>query len=69
MPDGAKFDGVVSLREALLKNGDLVTMTLTEKLLTYALGRGLEVYARQPSARSLGMPVTIIVSRRSSLVS
>jgi hypothetical protein len=44
MPDGTKFDGVVGLRQALLKRGDLVVMTLTEKLLTYALGRGLEVH-------------------------
>jgi mono/diheme cytochrome c family protein len=44
MPDGTKFDGVVGLREVLLKNGDLVVGTLTEKLMIYALGRGLEVY-------------------------
>jgi hypothetical protein len=44
MPDGTKFDGVVGLREVLLKNGDLVVGTLTEKLMIYALGRGLEDY-------------------------
>ena len=44
MPDGTKFEGVVGLREVLLKNGDLVVATLTEKLMIYALGRGLEVY-------------------------
>jgi hypothetical protein len=30
------------LREALLKQPDLFISTVTEKLLTYALGRGLE---------------------------
>ncbi len=40
MPDGAEFDGVDGLREALLSS-DLFLTRLTEKLLTYALGRGL----------------------------
>jgi mono/diheme cytochrome c family protein len=44
LPDGTKFDGVVGLRRALLKNENLIVTTLTEKLLTYALGRGLEYY-------------------------
>jgi len=44
LPDGVKFDGVVGLRQALLRNGDLFVTAMTEKLLTYALGRGLEYY-------------------------
>jgi len=42
-PDGARFEGPTGLRDALLKS-DRFTATLTEKLLTYALGRGLEYY-------------------------
>jgi hypothetical protein len=39
--DGTKIADAVGLREALLKRGDLFVQTLTEKLLIYALGRGL----------------------------
>ena len=44
LADGTKIDGVVGLREALLKHTDYFVGTLTEKLLTYALGRPLEYY-------------------------
>jgi len=40
--DGSEFDGVAGLEEVLLKRPELFVTTLTEKLLTYALGRGLE---------------------------
>ena len=42
LPDGSKFDGAAGLKKALLSNPDLFFTTFTEKLLTYALGRGLE---------------------------
>jgi hypothetical protein len=42
LSDGTKIDGVVGLRQALLKRPDAFVTTATEKLLTYALGRGLE---------------------------
>ena len=44
LADGTKIDGVVGLREALLKHPDYFVGTLTEKMLTYALGRPLEYY-------------------------
>ena len=44
MPDGSPFDGVVGLREALLERSDVFVATLVEKMLVYALGRGLEFY-------------------------
>ena len=40
--DGSEFDGVTGLEDVLLKRPELFVTTLTEKLLTYALGRGLE---------------------------
>jgi hypothetical protein len=44
LPDGTKFNGPVEFRKALLnRRVDFVT-NLAEKLLTYALGRGLEYY-------------------------
>jgi mono/diheme cytochrome c family protein len=39
--DGTKVNGPVELRRALLKQPEIFVGTLTEKLLTYALGRGL----------------------------
>jgi mono/diheme cytochrome c family protein len=42
LPDGTKFDGPVELKKVLLKHSDEFLTTMTEKMLTYALGRGLE---------------------------
>jgi hypothetical protein len=44
LPDGSRFEGVTGLERALLKRPELFVGTLTEKLLTYALGRGVETY-------------------------
>jgi hypothetical protein len=44
LPDGAKFDGVSGLQQSLLARPDVFAGTFTEKLLTYALGRGVEYY-------------------------
>jgi len=44
LPDGSQFGGVSGLRQALLSRPELFVTTLTEKLLTYGLGRGLESY-------------------------
>jgi hypothetical protein len=37
-------DGVVALRNALVTRSDIFVQTLTEKLMIYALGRGLQHY-------------------------
>ncbi len=42
MIDGTKVDGVVGLRGMLVKYQDQFLRVATEKLLTYALGRGVE---------------------------
>jgi hypothetical protein len=42
--DGTKVDGPVALRKAILSRPDIFAGTMTEKMLTYALGRGLEYY-------------------------
>ena len=44
LPDGTVFDGPTQLRQVLLSHSDEFLTTMTEKLLTYALGRGLEAY-------------------------
>jgi hypothetical protein len=40
--DGTKVDGVASLRGVLVRYSDQFLRVATEKLLTYALGRGVE---------------------------
>jgi mono/diheme cytochrome c family protein len=42
--DGTRVDGAVALRDALVARPDVLAGTFAEKLLTYALGRGLEHY-------------------------
>ena len=42
LPDGSKFTGVAGLEDGLVKRPDIFVNTLTEKLLTFALGRGVE---------------------------
>jgi hypothetical protein len=44
LPDGTTFDGPEGLREVLLKKKGMFVETFTERLLTYALGRGVEEY-------------------------
>jgi hypothetical protein len=52
LADGTKLDGVTSLRNALTKYSPQFVRVLTEKLLTYALGRGVE-YPDMPLVRSI----------------
>ena len=42
LPDGTKFNGPTELRQMLRKRSDDFLTTVTERLLTYALGRGLD---------------------------
>ena len=44
LADGTEYNGVQGFRDALLAHPERFVMTLTEKLMTYALGRGLESY-------------------------
>jgi len=44
LPDGSSFVGVSGLEQALVSRPEGYVTTLTEKLLTYALGRGVEYY-------------------------
>ncbi|MEO6246395.1 MAG: DUF1592 domain-containing protein [Opitutaceae bacterium] len=51
-PDGTEFRGAGELQDAILKRPDLFMNTVAEKLLTYALGRGVE-YFDAPSVRKM----------------
>jgi len=42
--DGTKVDGVVTLRQALVRQPELFVGTVAEKLMIYGLGRGLAYY-------------------------
>ena len=55
LADGTKVDGVVALRRALVTRSDVFVRTLTEKLMIYALGRGLQ---------SSDMPIVRDISRK-----
>jgi mono/diheme cytochrome c family protein len=44
LPNGRRFEGADGLTEILLAQRDQFVRTVTEKLLTYALGRGIEHY-------------------------
>ena len=44
LADGTEFDGVVGFRQALAARPEQFVTNVTEKLLTYALGRGIESY-------------------------
>jgi hypothetical protein len=52
LPDGTKFEGPAGLLEVMVKHPERFVTTLTEKLLTYALGRGLEFYD-MPAVRAI----------------
>jgi mono/diheme cytochrome c family protein len=50
--DGTKIDGVASLRDVLMQNSEQFVRVVAEKLLTYALGRGVE-HQDMPLVRSI----------------
>jgi hypothetical protein len=52
LSDGTMVDGVVDLRKALLRDPEAFVTAFTEKLLTYALGRGLD-YRDMPAVRAI----------------
>jgi mono/diheme cytochrome c family protein len=52
LADGTMVDGVVGLRNALLSRPGVFVTTFTQKLLTYAIGRGLDS-RDMPAVRSI----------------
>jgi hypothetical protein len=68
LPDGTTFEGPAGLRQLLLtKYKNDVVHTATEKLLTYALGRGLEFYD-YPTVRAIARDASRDNYRLASLV-
>jgi hypothetical protein len=54
--DGQEVDGPVGLRNALLRYSPQFTRMFIEKLMTYAIGRGLE-YTDMPTVRAIARDV------------
>lgn len=68
LPDGTEFKGPAGLRQLLLtKYKDDFVRTAIEKMLTYALGRGLEYYD-YPTVRSIARATTKDNYKISSLI-
>ncbi len=67
LPDGSSFKGPEGLKHVLAGDPDTFARCITEKLLTYALGRGLERYDR-PTVQSIVRQLSANQYRFSSLV-
>ncbi len=67
MATGEKFSGPVELKQLLLKQKDEFIRNLTEKMLAYALGRGLEPYDL-PAVRKITTAVATDGYRSSTLI-
>jgi len=68
LPDGTRFEGPAGLTNLLLTNyRDQFVRTVAEKLLIYALGRGLEYYD-QATVRSIARETARDDYRFSSLI-
>jgi len=68
LPDGTKFTGPAGLKQALLSSHrDEYLQTVTEKLLIYALGRGLQYYDK-PAIRAIVREAAPDNYRLSSLI-
>ena len=52
LADGTKVNGVVDLRNVIVNRPEMFAGTITEKLLIYALGRGLD-YRDMPAVRGI----------------
>lgn len=67
LPGGAEVDGTLGLEQGLLERPEMFVATMTEKLLTFALGRGLEHY-EAPHVRQILRSAEADNYRLSSLV-
>ena len=67
LADGTRVDGVVTLRQALVTHPDAFVHTFIEKLMTYALGRGLTA-DDMPVVRAIGRQAAANNYRFSTIV-
>jgi hypothetical protein len=67
LADGTRINGIVELRNAIVARPDMFVGTMTQKLLTYALGRGVEAYD-MPAVRRIVKDAAANDYRFSSIV-
>ena len=67
LPDGRTIAGVNGLRELIVGERERFVRTVTEKLLTYALGRGVEYYD-MPTVRQITRDAAPTEYRWSSII-
>ena len=67
LPDGTKFNGPAELRKLLLKHPQEFVTTVTEKLLTYSLGRGAQYYDA-PAIRKITRDAAANENRWSTII-
>jgi len=67
LPDGSKFGDVDGLESALLRRPELFVGTVAEKLMTYALGRGVDYYDG-PATRAIVRDARAQNFRMSSII-
>jgi mono/diheme cytochrome c family protein len=67
MPDGAEIRGVAGLKALIADEDDVFVQTFTEKLLSYALGRGLEA-TDMPAVRAIARRAAAGGARWSDIV-
>jgi hypothetical protein len=65
--DGTKIDGPAALRQALLKHSDVILLSFTESLMTYALGRHVE-HDDMPTVRAIVREAAANNNRFSSFI-
>jgi hypothetical protein len=68
LPGGPAFDGVAGLRAALVARPDVFATTVTEKLMTFALGRGVD-HRDAPAIRAIVRDAAREDYRMSAIVS
>jgi hypothetical protein len=67
LPDGTKFDGVAGLRDLFASHREDFVRTFTEKLMSYAIGRGV-VYTDLPAVRKIARDAAQNGNRWSSII-
>ena len=67
LADGSAIDGPIALRQALVRRPEMFVRTLTQKLMTYGLGRGID-HTDRPLIRAIALESSAADYRFSSIV-
>jgi len=67
LPDGTQFDGITGLRQLMVTHKEDFVRTFTEKLLAYAIGRGIEL-SDMPAIRGIARDAAAQDDRWSAVI-